>query len=173
MSEIDPLILNDFVKESKGLIGPMLELLEGLEGDFSQVQKLADYGNRVDRIMGGAQILAMMVGPGHALHIISDYAAICKAVGYKASQITDNAEFYNICVALLIDATETLERLMDHLNDTTGQLKKEFSSPFLDRLNWVSEKFSADFRSSVGSNSEIEQIGIEGLMKKLGLNKTT
>lgn len=169
MSDIDSEIVDEFLQESKTLIEPMLELLEGLEGDFTQIKKLEDYGNQVDRIMGGAKSLAMLVPETHSLHLIGDYAALCKAVSYKASQITDKPQFYDICVALLIDATETLQKLLERINEPIEKLKKEISSTFLERLKWVSEQFSTTFSGTVGTVGGLDQMGIDELMKKLGM----
>lgn len=170
MSQLDQQILDEFLTEAQGLIDNMLETLEGIEGDFSQIQKLQDYANQVDRIMGGAKSLALMVDKTHALHLISDYTALCKAVGYKASQIKNNPQFYDICVALLLDASETLNLLLKRLDQPADQLKKQFSNTFLERLHWVSDRFSADVSATVSSSHKsMDQDSIDELMKKLGL----
>ncbi|WP_415062454.1 hypothetical protein [Bdellovibrio sp.] len=170
---IDKEIVEDFVNESKTLIGELIDLLEGIEGDFSQVQKLSDYGNNVDRIMGGAKNLALMASsPDHALHMISDYAALCKAVGYKASQITDNEQFYDVCVALLLDATETLNTLLDNIDQEGPVLRETIPQAFIERLRWVSHQFSEAYSISVGTGSapqKLKQSDIDDLLKKLGL----
>lgn len=169
---IDKEIVEDFVRESKSLIEELIDLLESIEGDFSQVQKLADYGNNVDRIMGGAKSLALMAPPDHALHMISDYAALCKAVGYKASQIIDNEQFYDISVALLLDATETLEILLNNIHESTATLKENIPQAFIERLRWVSNQFSEGFAASVGAGAapkKMAQSEIDDLLKKLGL----
>jgi hypothetical protein len=168
MSDLDKEILNEFVVESKGLITGMIELLEGLEGDFSAVARLGDYGNHVDRIMGGAKNLALMVGPDDPLHLVADYTALCKAVGYKASQIQSNPQFYDVCVAFLLDATETLDTILDHLDLPLVELKKKFPSTFIERLRWISNEFSTEIRASVGHTNALDQGGIDELMKKLG-----
>lgn len=168
MSDLDKEMLNDFLTESKELIESMMELLEGLEGNYSAIARLADYGNQVDRIMGGAQNLALMVGPDDPMHLVSDYTALCKAVGYKASQIKNNPQFYDICVAFLIDATETLDSILDRLDQPVAVIKSEISSTFLERLRWISKKFSTEVRASVGTSSPLDQEGIDELMKKLG-----
>ncbi|WP_374080175.1 hypothetical protein [Bdellovibrio bacteriovorus] len=160
------------MNESKSLIEELIDLLESIEGDFSQVQKLADYGNNVDRIMGGAKSLAMMVPPDHALHMISDYAALCKAVGYKASQITDNEQFYDVCVALLLDATETLSALLNNIHKDGKLLKETIPQAFIERLRWVSNQFSEAYSMSVGTGTapqKLKQSEIDDLLKKLGL----
>lgn len=169
---IDKEIVEDFVNESKSLIEELIDLLESIEGDFSQVQRLADYGNNVDRIMGGAKSLALMVPPDHALHMISDYAALCKAVGYKASQIQDNEQFYDICVALLLDATETLEVLLRNIHKEGALIRETIPQAFIDRLRWVSNQFSESVTASVGVGSapvKMNQSDIDDLLKKLGL----
>lgn len=169
---IDKEIVEDFVNESKSLIEELIDLLESIEGDFSQVQKLADYGNNVDRIMGGAKSLAMMAPPDHAIHMISDYAALCKAVGYKASQITDNEQFYDVCVALLLDATETLSALLSNIHQDGKLLKETIPQAFIERLRWVSNQFSEAYSMSVGTGTapqKLKQSEIDDLLKKLGL----
>ncbi len=175
---IDKEIVEDFVVESKGIIDSLLELLEGLEGDFSQVKRLSEYGNGVDRIMGGAKSLSMLsTEADHPLHMISDYAALCKAVGYKASQIKDNEQFYDICVALLLDATETLSTLINNIDRDGQVLRQTIPQAFIERLRWVSNQFSADYAMSVGSErapsqqeeKKLGQVDIDELLKKLGL----
>ncbi|KHD87902.1 MAG: hypothetical protein OM95_11540 [Bdellovibrio sp. ArHS] len=169
---IDKEIVEDFVGESKTLIEELLDLLESIEGDFSQVTKLADYGNNVDRIMGGAKSLAMMVPSDHPLHMISDYAALCKAVGYKASQITDNEQFFDVCVALLLDATETLETLLENIFEDGKTVREKIPPAFIERLRWVSNQFSEEYSMSVGTGmaeKKLKQTEIDDLLKKLGL----
>lgn len=173
---LDKEIVDDFVNESKSLIEGLLDLLEGIEGDFSQVRKLAEYGNNVDRIMGGAKSLGLMAPPGHPIHMISDYAALCKAVGYKASQIIDNEQFYDICVALLLDATETLNDLINGIDKDGKYLRETIPQAFIERLRWVSNQFNESYSMSVGagggsasSDKKLHQSEIDSLMKKLGL----
>lgn len=170
---IDPEIVKEFVVESKTLIEDLIELLESIDGDFSKVEQLADYGNRIDRIMGGAKSLALLVDESHALHLISDYTALCKAVGYKASQIKDNESFFDICVALLLDATESLEQMMDHLDMSAVELKKRIPVTFIERVRFISNQFSEDMRGSVDASGtqqgKMSQADIDELMRKLGL----
>ncbi|WP_413287576.1 hypothetical protein [Bdellovibrio sp. HCB337] len=172
MSNIDKDIVKDFIGESKVLIQDLIELLENIEGDFSQVSQLEEYGQKVDRVMGGAKSLALLVPPEHALHVVADYAALCKAVGYKASQIQGNPQFYDVCVALLLDATETLSEWIDSLEDgdSGDALKKSFSTTFLERLRWVSNQFGADVRASVDAQKKkMDQNEIDELLRKLGV----
>lgn len=166
-------ILNEFIVESKSIIKNSTEVLDKVEGKMALANRLKEYSNFVDRIMGSAKIIGVMATPGHAVNLVVDYAAICKAVGYKASQINDNEQFYDICVALLQDATENLESLLGNLDKSPEELKKTISNTFIERLRWVSNKFSSEYYASVGpSNSgqkNLEQNEIDNLMKKMGL----
>ncbi len=178
LSEADTEILKEFQLESKTLIEQIMEILEGCEGDFSQVKRLEEYGQVVDRVMGGAKSLAMGlsgVGADHFIHKIGDYAALCKAVGYKASQIEDNEQFYDVAVAFLLDATEMLTEMIDKiLEPKAASFKDLFTQTFLDRLKWVSSQFGAEYRASVEVNKnkpkKMSQTEINELLKKLGLD---
>ncbi len=169
-------ILKDFQQESKNLASEMLVLLEEIEGDFNQVQKLEEFAQKVDRIMGAAKSIALAVPENKTIEQIADYTAICKSVGYKASQIKDKPEFYNVCVALLLDGTEVLNEMLDNLENLT--VKELLSDTLLERLRWVSSQFGADVRASVdikpsstaGSSPKMSQTDIDQLLKKLGLD---
>lgn len=166
-------ILVDFQSEANTLLSELLEILETCEEDFSKVQELEGFGQRVDRIMGGAKSLALQyTDPDHLIHRIGDCAAICKIVGYKASQIKDQKNFYDICVALLLDATEMLEQLVAALTDSDSAKGKTLFTPaFVERLRWVSSQFGADVRASVDVNqgtNKLKQDEIDDLLKKLG-----
>lgn len=174
MANLDIEILKEFQNESKILIDKMGSILEACEGDYSQVKGLEEYGQNVDRIMGAAKSLALLVGPDHLIHKIADYSAICKAVGYKSSQIQDNEQFYDICVALLMDGTEVLQVMINGLSTGSTGIQELFSKTFLERLRWVSSVFSADIRGSVevhkGQKTKLSQNEIDDLLKKLGLD---
>ena len=174
MSNLDREILEEFYNESKLLMEKMVQILECCEGEPSQVKGLEDYGQTVDRIMGGAKSLALLAEPGHIIHKIADYAAICKAVGYKSSQIEDNDQFYDICVALLLDGTEVLNTMIENVHENKLTVAELFTQTFLERLRWVSSVFSSEIRASVDVNKGNKKAGmkqneIDDLLKKLGL----
>lgn len=175
MEQQDGDILKDFETESISLIEGMLQILEDCEDNFKQVKRLEEYGQTVDRIMGGAQNLAVLMSDDkHIIHKIADYAAVCKAVGYKASQIKDNDGFYNICVGLLLDATENLREMIEVVNDETAHKKVEkiILPQIIDRVKWVSSQFSSDYAASVdvktSAGAKLGQEDIDALLKKLG-----
>jgi hypothetical protein len=176
---VDNEILEDFKKESKTLLKEMNEILENIEDHFEMVLELEKYGQTVDRMMGGAKSLASNFPEdfpeGHFLHQFGDYAALCKAVGYKASQIHGNQQFFNICVALLQDATDTLGKMLSALGtDKDLPISKVLSKTFLDRLKWVSNQFGTEIRATVASSQaekakKMSQGEIDSLLKKLGI----
>lgn len=175
MQTLDTEILKEFQAESKNLIEKMNSILENCEGHFDQVKSLEEFGMNVDRIMGAAKSLSIVVDdPKHMIHKVADYSAICKAVGYKASQIQDNEQFYDICVALLLDGTEVLGEMVDALGGSPFELTEIFSTTFLERLRWVSAQFGAEYRATVdvhkGSKTKLKQSEIDDLLKKLGLD---
>lgn len=158
---LDVDILNDFYTESNTIIVESIDLLESMEGDFSQKENLKVFGNKIDRIMGASASIAMMAEPDHGLNLITDYTSLCKAVAYKAAEIETNTKLYDVTVALLLDAVEALNILIKKIELPMAQLKQVISPNFIERLRWVSEQFSK--QSSIQAQSEIDE-----LMKKLG-----
>jgi len=171
---IDKDIVLDFVNESKTLIEPLTELLELAEEDITHAEQLADYGNKVDRVMGGAKSLGLMVPPEHIIHRIGDYSALCKAVAYKASQSTESKNLYTVSVAFLIDATEILLQIICDLEKDPENLQFRFSETFLERLRWISNQYSSSVSATVRLNktskdAKMGQEEINALLEKLGV----
>jgi chemotaxis protein histidine kinase CheA len=158
---LDADILNDFFEESNTLIEEMLELLESMEGDFSKKENLKVFANKVDRIMGAAASIAMMTDQDNGLNLVTDYTLLCKVVAYKAAEIQDNSKLYDVTVAVLIDAIEALNVLVEKVELPAAELKKVITPNFIERLRWVSDQFTK--QSAIKSQSEIDD-----LMKKLG-----
>lgn len=176
---IDKEILEDFTTESKDLVDQLIELLEETDGEPSLSANLDKYGQIVDRIMGGSKSLAQTFAADlpsvHLINQLGDYAAVCKSVGYKASQIKGNDQLFNICVAFLLDATEMLDKLIAMVKeDKNAKMSELLNQTFLDRLNWINAQFKGDVRSTVassavGSSAKSTQIEIDELLKKLGV----
>lgn len=180
MSQDDLQLIHDFHKESCDLIAKMNLILEQCEDDVRLAPGLEEYGLLVDRIMGGSQSLVMGLDANikvlPVLEQIGNYAGVCKAVGYKTSQLTDRPEFYDICMAFLMDATEVLDDMTDLIdpNNTEDSSQYQFNQTFIDRLRWVSDQFGAEYRASVSvkqtqDTGRMNQTDIDDLLKKLGL----
>lgn len=178
MSNLDKEILSSFIEESNALVQSSAQILEAVESDLDLAFKLKDYGNFVDRIMGGAQSISIQLVNCKPLIFIGDVAALCKSVSYKASAMTGNPALVEICVALLLDATEILQEVLNDLsqddvavNQSDVDVKSRFSKHFIERLRWAATQFPADVRGTVSSSSsQNSQNEIDFWLKKLGLN---
>ena len=167
-------MISKFKNESKSVLNEVMPLLEELEGDFSQVGRLADCGQRVDRIMGGARTLAMGIDDNKGLMILGNYGELCKSVCYRGSRITDNETFYDVVVALLLDAFEMMERMSEEVCTEEEKLWDDlFTDNFLDRLRWVAEQFDSNSNSGIEDREDSEvmaQDEVDNLLKAMGFD---
>lgn len=175
MSENNDQFIEAFKKESLQLIRSLFEIVDDVDDNLSKAKELENFGQYVDRIMGGVKILALDLPEDHIAHQIAAYSEICKTVAYKASQITDNENLLAVCVAFLADAAEVLETMVTNLGtEEKLDLEMLFNHAFLDRLRWISGKFGSDIRASVSEDTgnpeeALGQDDIDELIKKLGL----
>lgn len=142
-------LLGEFKSETKKLVADMLEILEGIEEDFSSRKQLEEYGLFVDRIMGGAKSLDANLAKGgdDRLEKIGNYAGICKLVAYRGANIESNQDFYFIVVGLLMDATEVLATIIKDLNtDNEKDILEVLGATFIDRLKLVNQQFDLHSR---------------------------
>ena len=138
MNQTNDQILAGFKRESLELIRQLFEILEDIDDDFTKVAELEKFGQRVDRIMGGAKMIALDKEASHITHQIGVYTEICKTVAYKASQLTANESLFAVSVAFLTDATEALAAMVNSINsDESIDIEKLFNHAFLDRLRWI------------------------------------
>lgn len=163
---MDQAVYDKFLVESKRLADEMADILTAVEkkGAFEQA-KLEEYSNLVDRIMGGAQSLAMAYPSTHPLHIIGDYCSFCKKISKKTAQIDSSDQFYNVCVAILQETTSTLKAVLQNIDKPTDEIKKVMPEGMTDRLRFVFQQFS----DGGAGAAEMNQSDIDELMKKLGM----
>ena len=176
MDEFSLQLLKDFQKESKNVIESLVSILDTCENGFKEVKKLEDYGQQVDRIMGGARSLALVQGDPHQnLMPLGDYTSILKALGYRSSQITTDEKLYQLCVAVLQDATDCLLELVEQLTDPKLKVKDVVPQTLIDRVRWVYAQFP-EMSNTEGAKSgsqlkaeKMNQKEIDDLLKKLGM----
>lgn len=166
-------IVVEFKEESKKLVEEMTEILEEVDGQYIHRFMLENFGQLVDRIMGGAKNLALVVEKPDNIAKIGKYAELCKLVGYKSSQV-ENEQLFTISVALLLDATEMLQEMINNLEtDKEVDVKGLLNNTFLDRLSWIATKFDEGLRASVavkqGKAPGKSQDQIDALLKQLGI----
>lgn len=143
-------IIKEFKLESLELVQHLLAILEEAEGNFKKVRSLDTYGQIVDRIMGGAQTLAAQDPNLQTIATIGQYAELCKGVGYKGSQISDNEELFHVTVGILLDGTEMLEAMIESLPEEKEKTMDDFMTQhLLDRLKWLAGQFDESFRASL------------------------
>lgn len=165
-------ILEEFKQESNELVDEIIEKLELAEEGLENRSNLEEFGQIVDRIMGGVQTMSM-ASDSKLLNQIGQYTKLCKIVGYKGSQIVNDEHFYNVVCAFLLDAVDMLKIMIQVLGTKKEKNVKELlSQTFLSRLQWISEKFSDDVRASVATKADKEkksQVEIDDLLKQLGI----
>lgn len=166
-------ILVEFKNESKGFVVEMLEILEEIEGNPSDpmtLKRLEDFGLLADRIMGTAKSLCVQGLGTDEVDRIGTYGELLKVVSYKGSQVSDRPQLASVVVALLLDATEMLDEMLDQLAiEAQANIHSLLNETFLDRLKWVSQQFDAGLRGSVAVNgTQLAQEQIDALLKKIG-----
>lgn len=167
-------MITEFRNESCLVVSQISEILERLEDGEVYPSELEKVGLLIDRIMGGSQSLALAYDPElpevPILKRIGQYAEVCKAVGYKGSQIKDQS-FLTIVVALLIDVIELIEMELDNLEEPMSHVASSKERTMLERLEWVANKFDKNLRGTVavdetGQTKNLQQNKIDELIRK-------
>ncbi len=159
-------IVLDFCKESRELFSELESILDDLEEDVTNSQKMEQFGQIIDRVMGAAKTIGASE--------ISTLSELSKTIGYKASQIND-APLLEIVVAILFDTLEILNKIVNSLAAGKSETVKDLGSKtFVKRLNWLSDKFKNIERASVhyeekAESSRLDQSSIDDLISSLGL----
>lgn len=136
-------ILEEFRKESKQILDELNSVVESLEDPKEATYKsqLAEFAQKIDRIMGTAKTIAMIEPDHMGLKRIGQIAALCKALGYKAAEAT-SMELLPLFSAFWADTLEVVGELMNSLEDDakTKKIASEFSIAIEKRLTWLSQK---------------------------------
>lgn len=151
-------IVDAFCEECYELIPQLEEILESVEEDTSQVERLEVFGQIIDRMMGAAKSIGAPK--------ISIFCEMGKTIGYKASQVNETA-LIEVVVAILFDSIEILKKMLSSLKNGEGEgLAGINTDAFVTRLNWLANKFSHISRSSVAIG---DQKSINEYISQLGL----
>ncbi|MDD0853346.1 Hpt domain-containing protein [Halobacteriovorax sp. GB3] len=157
-------IVLDFCDESLELFGQLEEHLEVLEDDPTKTEKLEEFGQVIDRVMGAAKSIGAME--------IATFCELGKLIGYKSSQ-TKEVALVEVVVAILFDSVELLRKMVDQIKTgNDNALDKLNTQAFVTRLNWLSDKFKDIERSSCAvepDRENLSQSSIDDLMSSLGL----
>lgn len=164
-------LVKEFIQEAHTIIQECLDLLDELEQTPDQFKSLDIYGNKMDRIMGTAENIRFLYPEKTSLVLIHDYTKICKTVAYNATAIQNNPAFVITVIGFLLDATELLLHLIEKCESPIEELKSQLKTTFIDRLKWISSKFSESYKGSVGLGRDgMSQDSINDLLKKMGVS---
>lgn len=155
-------IIIEFCNESDELIVQLEEHLEIVEEDLSKKEHLEKYGQIIDRIMGASKSIGAKE--------IATLSELGKTIGYKASQVEDEA-LLEIVVAILFDSLVIMKKLIKEVRTGNATNFAQLNTQaFVTRLQWLSEKFKDIERASCSvDNSNLSQNSIDDLLKNLGL----
>ncbi len=136
-------ILTDFQKEAKDLLSelePIVENLEETEGKFP-AEELAQFAQKIDRIMGAAETLNQLDINHQGLKRIGAIARLCKGLGYKAAELK-TTELIPLFAAFWADTLEVLSGLIDAAADEerSKSLADSFAKILQGRLDWLTGK---------------------------------
>jgi chemotaxis protein histidine kinase CheA len=157
-------IIEDFCKESETIYAELEAILDSYE-DEPDSQKLEEFGQIIDRIMGAAKSVdAVQTGL---------YCDLGKSISYKASQSMDQA-LLDIVIAVLFDTVEILQVMNKNIEATKEEKVSGINlEAFGSRLRWLADKFKNIQRSSVAiapDEKKLEdQKSIDQLLADLGL----
>lgn len=157
-------IVDDFCAESEEIYDQLEEILESYEDEASS-QKLEEFGQIIDRVMGAAKSVDA--------HQTGLYCDLGKSISYKASQSMDK-NLLQIVVAVLFDTVEILQVMNKSIKATKEEKVSGINlDAFATRLRWLADKFKDIQRSSVAiaeDNVEMgDQKSIDQLLADLGL----
>lgn len=145
-------LLLDFKKESQDLLEEIEGILDDLSDNPDQKNKLAEFGQIIDRIMGAAKTFAEFSDLGdlvnNKINQIGDFCELSKKVSYKASQL-DDTSFVTVVIAFLFDGVEKLIGFVDTIDVVEESSSDLLSETFLNRLKWIETKFDSSLRGSV------------------------
>jgi len=164
---LDKEILTDFQTETATLLAELSKVVEQLEeaSDTFPAAQLAEFSQKIDRVMGAAQTMSSLEA-GHAgLERIGAIAQICKGLGYKALECKA-VTLVPLFAAFWADTLDVLAELVETLGDDAANKAKAaaFASVLQNRLTWLSGKVQAG-SGGVELQSQLE---IDKILAQLG-----
>lgn len=134
-------ILKEFEAESKTIVQDALLILNGILENLDQYRDLSIYSNAIDRIMGGAATVAIEYKPDHPLHLVKEYTLVCKVLSLQLAESDSNRELLKSCVALLVEATKIVEKLLRNLHLSGTEIFSVIPQNFIGNFNKISDQF--------------------------------
>jgi ABC-type transporter Mla subunit MlaD len=142
MNDLVKEIVADFVTDARTITIQLTALIAKLEdGALENPENFVTFAQKVDGIMGCAKTLSMNSDGSvkASADVIANLSEACKSLGYRSSQISNEAQA-NIVVAFLADALEYIDFALNDLQKESATLNQERVNKINDRLNWVNSK---------------------------------
>ena len=154
-------VVDEFCEESNRLLDKCEEILEDFE-DNEDPEKLEEFGQTIDRIMGAAKSLDA--------NTTGVLAELGKTIGYKSSQCEDK-ELLEVVGAILFDLVDVMKRLISNIEAAKEEKAQGLNIDALKtRFVWLADKFKDIERSSVAINDgKQSQEDIDQILKNLGI----
>lgn len=131
-------------------------------------KELADFAQKIDRVMGTAQTMLQFDAGHQGLQRIGAIAQLCKKLGYKASEFKMPG-LVPIFAAFWADTLEVLGELVDAVGDEarTKQLADSFASVLQNRLTWLSDRVQKMAPNVSGGAPLSAQLEVDQLLASL------
>ncbi len=147
---LDSELINDFKIECKQLIQELFKVVEIVKASGESTfptAALAEFAQKIDRIMGTAKTFAGFDPDNAALAKIAKIAEFCKAIGYKASEKKD-AKLLKPVALIWTDVLKVIDSLVENLENPENAAKatKMLGMALKERLKWLSERLGIDFK---------------------------
>ncbi len=139
----------------------MVEIVEKIEGDATckNNPNFADFSQRIDRIMGASKTIALLFPLNTGLKEIGKITALCKAMGYKATEV-DSPLLVPIFCGFWADAVEVLVEVIDNIENATKveRIIAGFVPVVRKRLEWLASKLEVVTSKEVANTKELNNM---------------
>ncbi len=164
-------ILEAFREESEQILQELTSVIDALEspGEEFPTALLAEFSQKIDRIMGAAKTLAMDAPDHRGLSRIGQIAEVCKSLGYRAAEVKDLA-LIPVFAGFWADTLEVIGELVESVEDEakSARIAGDFSSVLHKRLTWLSEKINGAAQAK-GSPAPADAMDLEALLDSFGM----
>lgn len=162
---IDPEILAGFREETQGLLGELVQIVEGLEDpQTGAASALTEFAQRIDRIMGAAKTLAQISPQDLLLPAIGAVTEICKSTGYEAARI-GKGPLLPIFAAFWAEVLEIVAESLPLLDRPISEQRQILQTEFVriqKRMTWLSNQVST-LAGKEGNSLQLSQAQIDQL----------
>lgn len=155
-------ILEEFCNDANQIIAELELILEKLEDSPEQYILLESYGQKIDRIMGAAKSLGY--------EKIGSLSESSKIISYKVAQ-TKNKEFIKIAVAILFDAVDAINEILQNLIEKKEEIiDTSRENAVFSRVKFIADKLTHIQRASVAIDDQ-ELLGMADSFAELKKKK--